>query len=142
MAHLLFNHLRTSVKETREEERTKRDWIPFGRLISDILTENRLIEHLTEAQEVSSIEPTVGKPLNAKNLKKMKLIENIRKEPSVTPLADITSIRVPLSDFPIFSEIDSKPVIVLRYLDACKADGTDPDLNIKDLHQQTPEVTL
>ena len=25
LAHLLFNHLRTSVKETREEERTKRD---------------------------------------------------------------------------------------------------------------------
>ena len=42
----------------------------------------------------------------------------------------------------MFSEIDYKPVIILRYLDACKADGTDPDLNIKDLHQQTPEVTL
>ncbi|CAI8593750.1 unnamed protein product [Vicia faba] len=142
LAHLLFHHLKTSVKETREEEKTKRDWIPFGRLISDILTENRLIEHLTEAQEISSLEPSVGKQLNAKNLKKMKLIENIRKEPSVTPHAEITSRRVPLDNFPMFSEIDSKLVIVLRYLDACKADGTDPDLNIKDLHQQTPEVTL
>ena len=84
LAHFLFNHLKTSVKETREEERTKRDWIPFGRLISDILTENRLIEHLIEAQKLSTIEPTIGKPLNAKNLKKMKLIENIQKEPRAT----------------------------------------------------------
>ena len=31
LPHLLLNHLRTSGKETREEERTKRDWIPLGR---------------------------------------------------------------------------------------------------------------
>ena len=47
LPHLLFNPPRTSVKETREEKRTKRDWIPMGKLISDILTENMLIEHLT-----------------------------------------------------------------------------------------------
>ncbi|KAL5081888.1 hypothetical protein RYX36_010309, partial [Vicia faba] len=62
----------TSFKETREEERIKRDWIPLGRLISDILTENKLIEHLTEAQQANVLEPCAGKPLNAKNLKKMK----------------------------------------------------------------------
>ena len=50
LPHLLFNHLRTSVKETREDERTKRDWTPLGRLISDILTENKLVEYLTETQ--------------------------------------------------------------------------------------------
>ena len=66
LPHLLFNHLRKSVKEAREEERTKRDWTPLGRLISDVLTEDRLIEHLTEAQEISTLEATHGKPLNAK----------------------------------------------------------------------------
>ena len=50
LSHMLFNPLRTSVKETRKDERTKRDWIPLGRLISDILTENKLVEYLTEAQ--------------------------------------------------------------------------------------------
>ena len=118
LAHLLFNHLRTSVKETREEERIKRDWIPLGRLISDILTENKLIDHLTEAQEISSLEATAGKPLNAKNLKKMKIIENIRKEPNVISFATITSRRISLDDFPMFSEIDSKPEIIVRYMDA------------------------
>ena len=139
---MLFNHLRTSVKETREEECTKRDWIPLGRLISDILIENKLIDHLTEAQEISTLEATVGKQLNAKNLKKMKIIENIKKEPSVTSFATIISKRIPLDDFPMFSEIDSEPQIILRYLDACKADGTTPNLNIQDLQQKAPEVVL
>ena len=77
------------------------------------------------------MEATVGKQLNAKNLKKMKLIENVKKEPSVTSFAAISSRRIPLDNFPLFSEIDSKPDIIVRYLDACKADGTAPDLNIQ-----------
>ena len=111
-------------------------------MISDILTENRLIEHLTEAQEISTLEATAGKPLNAKNLKKMKIIENIKKEPTVTPHETITSRRIPLEDFPLFSEIDSKPEIIVRYLEACKADGTAPEINIQDLHKAAPEVVL
>ena len=91
LPHLLFYHLRTSVKETREDERTKRDWIPLGRLISDILIENRLIEHLTEAQEISTLEAIAGKPLNAKNLKKMKIIENIKREPTIASHEAIAS---------------------------------------------------
>ena len=42
----------------------------------------------------------------------------------------------------MFSEIDSQPEIIVRYLDACKADGTAPDLNIQDLQQAAPEVLL
>ena len=38
LPYLLFNHLKTSVREKREEEITKRDWIPLGRLILNILT--------------------------------------------------------------------------------------------------------
>ena len=76
------------------------------------------------------MEATVEKPLNAKNLKKMKIIENIKKEPTVTAHETITSRRIPLKDFPLFSEIDSKPEIIVRYLEACKADGTAPEINI------------
>ena len=72
----------------------------------------------------------------------MKLIENIKKEPSVTPFADLSNRRVPLDNFPLFLEIDSKPKIILRYLDACKTDGTSPNLNIQDLQQKAPEVVL
>ncbi|KAL5078627.1 hypothetical protein RYX36_007048 [Vicia faba] len=140
--HMLFNHLRTSVKETREDERTKRDWIPLGKLISDILTENKLVEYLTEAQQINTLEACAGKPINAKNLKKMKIIDNIKKDPTIATKEVITIRRVPLKDFPLLSQINASPEIMVRYLEACKMDGTNPGLNIRDLHQQAPEVVL
>ena len=139
LPRLLFNHLKTSVKETREEERTKRYWIPLGRLVSDILTKNRLIEHLTEAQQANILEACAGKPLNAKNLKKMKIIETIKKDLTITTKEVITTIRVLLKDFPLFTQINASPDIILMYLDACKRDWTNPDVNIYDLRQQPLE---
>ena len=130
------------MKETREEERTKRDWIPLRILISDILMENRLIEHLTEAWVISTLKASAGKPLNAKNLKKMKIIESFKKEPTISYHEVITSRRIPLKDFPLSSETDASPEIIVRYLEACKEGGTIPEINIQDLHKQSPEVVL
>ena len=93
------------MKETREDERTKRDWIPLGRLIFDILTENRLIEHLIEAQQISALEECAGKPLNAKNLKKMKIIDDIKKEPTIHTKEVITSRRIHLKYFLYFMKL-------------------------------------
>ncbi|KAL5076900.1 hypothetical protein RYX36_015884 [Vicia faba] len=117
LPHILFNHLKISVQDTMDEERTKRDWIPLGRLISDILTENKLIEHLSETQQANILEPCAGKPLNAKNLKKMKIIETIKKDPTLTAKEVITIRRVPLKDFPLFTQADFSPEIILRYLE-------------------------
>ncbi|XP_058785266.1 uncharacterized protein LOC131660126 [Vicia villosa] len=114
---LTISHLKTSVKETREDVKTKRDWIPLGRLISDILTENRLVEHLTETQQTDVLEAIAGKPFNAKNLKKMKIIEAIKKDTSFTTKEVITTKRVPLDNFPLFSAYTT-PDIVVRYLEA------------------------
>ena len=72
----------------------------------------------------------------------MKIIENIKKEPTITSHATITSRRIPLDDFPLFSDIDSKPEIIVRYLDASKEDGIAPEINIQDLHKAAPEVAL
>ena len=124
--HLMFNHLKTSIKETREEERTKRDWIPLGRLISDILTQNKLVEHLTEAQQVNTLEACAGKPLDAKNLKKMKIIKTIKKDTTITTKEVITYRRVPMKDFPLFSQTNASQEITVRYLEACKMDATVP----------------
>ncbi|KAL5074103.1 hypothetical protein RYX36_013087, partial [Vicia faba] len=136
LPHIMFNHLKTSVKETREKERTKRELIPLRILISDILKEIRLIEYLTEAQQENLLEPCARKPLNAKNLKKMKIIGTIKKDPTLTTKEVITTRRVPQKDFPLFTQVDSSPEIVLRYLEACKSDGTILDVNILDLRQQ------
>ena len=43
----------------------------------------------------------------------------------------ITSRRITLKNFPLFSEIDVSPEIIVRYLEACKADGTIPKPTFK-----------
>ena len=112
----------------------------LGRLISDIMTENKMIEHLSEAQQASVLEPCAGKPLNSKNLKKMKIIETIKNDPTLNAKEVITTRRVPLKDFPLFTQADPSPEIFLRYLEAYKSGGTIPDVNILDLRQQPLEV--
>ena len=72
----------------------------------------------------------------------MKIMDNIKKEPTVSTHEVITSRRIPLKYFPLSFEIDASPEIVVRYLEACKEDGTAPELNIRDLHKQAPDVVL
>ena len=104
------------------------------------MKENKLIEHLTEAQQVSTLEACAGKLINAKNLKKIKIIETIKKDLTITTKEVITNRRVPLKDFPLFTQIDASLEIIFKYLDACKRDGKNPEVNICDLRQQTLEI--
>ena len=78
--------------------------------------ENKLVEYLTKAQQVSTLEACAGKPLNAKNLKKMKIIDTIKKDPTVTTKEVITTRRVPLKDFPLFSQTNASPKIIAKWM--------------------------
>lgn len=71
---LLFQHLRDSVKETRDGRRKMKNWVLLGRSISDILMESKLIGSLTEEQITKGLEPQVGKLFNAKGLKNIGII--------------------------------------------------------------------
>ena len=85
-----------------------------------------MVEHLTEAQQVNTLEACAGKPLNSKRLKKMKIIDTIKKDPTVTTKEFITTRRVPLKDFPLFSQTDASLELIVRYPEACKMDRTNP----------------
>ena len=63
----------------------------------------------------------------------MKIIENIKKDPAITTKEVITTRRVPLKDFPLFTQTYASLDIVIMYLDACKRDETNPDVDIRDL---------
>ena len=71
----------------------------------------------------------------------MKIIETIKKDPTLTTKEVITIKRVPLKGFPLFTQVDSSPEIVIRYLEASKSDGMIPYVNILDLRQQPLEVS-
>ena len=72
----------------------------------------------------------------------MKIIDTIKKDPTVATKEFITTRRFPLKDFPLFSQTDASPEIIVRYLKACKMDGTNPEVNIRDLRQWAPEIVL
>lgn len=59
------------MKETREGNKKMRNWIPLGRMISDIMMESMQINSLIEDQITKGLEPLVGKMFNAKGLKNM-----------------------------------------------------------------------
>lgn len=82
------------VKEIRDGSKKKRNWIPLGRLISDILMESKLIDSLTEARITKKMEPKVGRMFNAKSLKNMGLISELTRNPTETPKEAISNIMI------------------------------------------------
>lgn len=54
-----------------------RNYIPLGRLISDILIESGMVNHLISINMMEDVTVDVGKPLNGRNLKSMGVIDKV-----------------------------------------------------------------
>src|ERR1044072_7110245 len=82
---ILFLHLKESIQNSRtsvDEDKEKICYIPSGRLISEILVKNGVIEHLrNEAQISMDLTPSFGDALNARILKSMGILDEILYEP-------------------------------------------------------------
>src|SRR3954467_9135360 len=68
-SHFLFENLRTSIFESREDERAKyphipRTTIPFGRMISDILIESKVVDFIRNLNAPHLLEVTHGPIFN------------------------------------------------------------------------------
>lgn len=59
-----------------------KNYILLGRLISDILIESGLVDHLISLNLMEDVIVDVGKPLNVRNLKSMGLIDKVRFKPT------------------------------------------------------------
>ena len=101
-------------------KRTK-SYIPLGRLILDILMDNKLIDSLTNYQFTKGMKPTSGKWLDNNGLKNMKIINELISPPVEVSKEEIRNIRIPLNDFPIFSRPYSMDNVV-KFLEKCHAD--------------------
>lgn len=100
---LVFQHVRDVVKETRNGSRKMRNWIPLGRLISDILMESKLIYSLTNAEKTKGLESLVMNFFNDKSLKNMGIVTDLTSPTVEIPKEVLYNIRIPLEDFHIFS---------------------------------------
>lgn len=59
-----------------------KNYIPLGILISDVMIENGLVDHLISLNLMEDVIVDVGKPLNGRNLKSMGLIDKVRVKPT------------------------------------------------------------
>ncbi|XP_058750455.1 uncharacterized protein LOC131623463 [Vicia villosa] len=129
LPYLLFMYMRNHVKDSREQvklknQKIKRNIIPLGRLISDILTESALIDSLREAGAVQDLAATCGSTLTAHTLKKMKLITSVTSQPRV--VNEIMNRRIPVDDFQMLFK-EEHPKFILYYLESCLKDDTEFD---------------
>lgn len=143
LPHLLFDHLHTHVKETREDAKNKsRNWIPMGRLMSDILTETGLVGYLSEAGQSDILKATVGKTFDGRSLFRLKLVEELQVEPEVVSSETVKRKRVPVVDFPLFT-VEEPVECLIAFIVSCLADGTPlpPDL-LEQASRPAPDIDM
>lgn len=89
-----------------------RNYIPLGRLISDVLIESGMEDHLISINMMEDVIVDVGKPMNAKNLKSMGIIDKVRVKPTLDTSWDSLKDHREISHgMYLFFEIDPSEVI-------------------------------
>src|SRR3954466_12766143 len=129
ISHILFENLRTSIFESREDERAKyphipRTSIPFGRMISDILIEGKVVDFIRNLNAPHLLEVTHGPIFNGVNLFGLEVIKNVPD--MCTSFPDILSRRIAVKGFISLHHKELDQVIKL-YLEDCVRKQSDVD---------------
>lgn len=82
LAALLFKYPMDSIRDTRNNMKPI-TYIPLGRLISDVLIESDLVDHVIHHNLMEDVIVDIGRPLNSRNLKSMGIIEKVLVKPSL-----------------------------------------------------------
>lgn len=136
----LFKFLMGSIRETRTGSTSKKGrFIPNGRLISDLLVENCLVDDLLINRLTEELIKDARKILRRKNLMSISLISKVLKPNIIHSKDDICGMRIPVDNFPIFTKID--PLEVLEYyLESYLKDGIYPIIDLFNLSETYPDV--
>jgi hypothetical protein len=122
---ILFYYLRVlKTWTTADESKKVPNYIPFGRLLSDIFVENGLVAFLEEARFTQDLEASVGDVLNAKNLKNMGVLKTIIVDPTPESQEQVLKKRQVVDNFPLFSKLDD-PEVVAHYIMMMEEEGID-----------------
>src|SRR3954466_4073200 len=129
ISHILFENLKTSIFESREDERAKyphipRTTIPFGRMISDILIESKVVDSIRNLNASHYLDVTQGPIFNGVDLFGLEVIKNVPV--MCTSFPDILSRRIAVEGFiSLFhKELDQ---VVKLYLEDCVRKQSDVD---------------
>src|SRR3954463_11139698 len=102
ISHILFQNLKTSLVESRDEERAKcphlpRNIIPFARMISDILIESDLLDSIRTTGASQFLGVVQGHVFNGVDLFRLDLLKEVTSVGTSFP--NILSRRVPVTGF-------------------------------------------
>ena len=95
----IFRHM---IKTLKESQSIKRTWIPYGRLISEILHQGGILNALKEVNYFTDAQlgTVTGKIINCSTLKHMKLIKKEDHKVLSTYLKESTVLSNLMDDFP------------------------------------------
>jgi len=95
----IFRHM---IKTLKESQTIKRTWIPYGRLISEILHQGGILNALKEVNYFTDAQLgiVIGNIINGSTLKHMKLIKKEDYKVLTTDLKESTVLSNLMDDFP------------------------------------------
>src|ERR1044072_5461352 len=110
-----LKHLITKSRTTTAGQGNKLPhYIPFGRILSDILVENGLVDDLRDAQCTEDLVASTRDTLDAKNLKKMGVLDEIAVDPASEDPEEFLKKRMTTDGYPIWTKLDSPVALALH----------------------------
>jgi len=124
----IFRHM---IKTLKESQTIKRSWIPYGRLISEILHQGRILNTLKEVNIFTNAQlgTVTGKIINGGTLKHMKLIKKEDYTVLSTYLKESAVVSNLMEDFPPICKQDPLDVRVHYILNHFEKTGQTIKLN-------------
>ena len=143
---IIFQYLKKSITNTRTtatgESKNIPRYIPFGRILSDILIENGLVNDIREAQCTEELAESTGEVLDARNLKKMGALEEISVDPVPEDPKEVLKNRMMVDGYPLWTKLDS-PIALALYIYDLQQKGFDTtSFNYDDLPDCPPDVRM
>ena len=113
-------------------------YIPLGRLISDVLIESGMVDHLISINMMEDLTVDVGKPLKDINLKSMGVIDRVLVKPTLdTSWEALKDQRKIPNGLYLFSKIGTSEAIT-HYLQDLASQGIDiSEFSMEWLPEQT-----
>ena len=143
---IIFHYLKEIITKSRtttaREGKKIPHYIPFGRILSDILVESGLVDALRDAQCTEDLVTTAGDTLDARNLKKMGVLEQVSVDPTPEAPEDVLKKRMMVNGYPLWTKLDSPEALAL-YIYSMQQEGIDTtSFKYDDLPDCPPNVRM
>src|ERR1044072_3557943 len=94
-----------------KDKKRKIKYIPFGRLISDLLTQNGLIQDIRKTGITEDLTESIGDVMDGKNLDRMGVIDKLEVTPMSEDPKEILKQHFMCDGFPMFYDHEPKEVL-------------------------------